>query len=371
VTRVPFLSLADIHRPIADELTHAAQRVIEGGWYVLGREVEAFETEFAAYLGVPHAAGVANGLDALVLVLKAWLQQGRLKPNDGVVVPANTFIASILAISQAGLRPILTDPDPDSFNLDVAGIERVMAEKPKAVMVVHLYGRAAAMGPITDYCRAKGLLLLEDCAQAHGAMTDGKRVGGLGDGAGFSFYPGKNLGALGDGGAVTTLDPALDRMVRALGNYGSEQKYQHQYQGVNSRLDEIQAALLSVKLKRLDADNAARRRVAGLYEAGITNPHVERPAHPADPLGHVWHLFVVRSRHRDALAAHLDRMGIGTVIHYPVPPRLQDCYRAEFAQCRMPITEVLCREVLSLPMSPVLTDQQINKVIEAVNSFKP
>ncbi len=366
--RVPFLDLAKLHAPIVEHLTEAACRVIEGGWYVLGEEVKTFEQEFAAFTGVNHAIGVANGLDALVLILRAWKEQGRLREGDPVVVPANTYIASILAITENGLRPILVEPDPATFNLGIAGLEVALDRGAKAVMAVHLYGRAAPMEEISALCHAKGVLLIEDCAQAHGAICGGRRVGSLGHAAGFSFYPGKNLGALGDGGAITTDDEDLATLLRALRNYGSEVKYRNLYRGLNSRLDELQAALLRVKLPRLDQENALRRDVADRYLAGIHHPDVVLPTSgPRE--GHVWHLFVVRSLRRDALLAHLGAQGVQALIHYPIPPHHQNCYRTALGRLSLPVTEALHQEVLSLPMSPALDDESVQQVIGAVNSF--
>jgi dTDP-4-amino-4,6-dideoxygalactose transaminase len=366
---VPFLSLADIHRPISAELAAAASRVIESGWYVLGTEVEAFESEFAAYVGARHAIGVANGLDALILSLRAWKLQGRLQDGDGVVVPANTYIASVLAISENGLRPILVEPDPVTYNLSLAGVEAALAQGAKAVMAVHLYGQAVPMVEIAELCRQKGLLLIEDCAQAHGARLDGRQVGTFGDAAGFSFYPGKNLGALGDGGAITTNDDDLAAQLRALRNYGSERKYHNMFRGVNSRLDEIQAAMLRVKLPRLDADNARRREISQRYRAGIRHSDVSLPQVAGAEDSHVWHLFVVRTARRDALAQHLAAQGVQTMVHYPIPPHRQQCY-AELADLSFPFTEALHEQVLSLPMSPALDDAQVQWVIDAVNAFR-
>ncbi len=367
---VPFLDLGAVNRPIIDEISAASRRVIEGGWYIQGQECERFEQEFAAFTGTRHAIGVANGLDALALVLRAWIDQGRLKVGDGVIAPSNTFIASLLAISQNGLTPVLVEPDPATFNLDAAGVEAALTPQVRAVMAVHLYGQAAPMAELSALCRERGLLLIEDAAQGHGAMTDGRRVGAHGDAAGFSFYPGKNLGALGDGGAVTTDDDALAVHLRALRNYGSEIKYENRLIGTNSRLDELQAAILRVKLPRLDADNALRRRVAERYRAGITHPAVTLPhIGNGGELSHVWHLFVIRCADRDRLAEHLKAQDVMTQVHYPIPPHRQACYRGHGLPSDLPVAEALAREVLSLPISPVMTDDQVRDVIDAVNSF--
>ena len=370
MSAVPFLDLGAVNRPIFDEITAASRRVIEGGWYIQGQECQRFEEEFAAFTGTRHAIGVANGLDALVLILRAWIDQGRLKPGDGVIVPSNTFIASLLAISQNGLTPILVEPAPATYNLDAAGVEAALTAQVRAVMAVHLYGQAVPMADLTALCRQRGLLLIEDAAQGHGAVTNGRRVGAHGDAAGFSFYPGKNLGALGDGGAVTTDDDALAVHLRALRNYGSEVKYENRLLGTNSRLDELQAAILRVKLPRLDADNTSRRRVADRYRAGIVHPAVALPTVAGEEDSHVWHLFVVRCAERDQLAEHLKAQGVMTQIHYPIPPHRQACYAGQLPAFDLPVAEAMAREVLSLPMSSVHTDEQVQQVIDAVNSFK-
>jgi dTDP-4-amino-4,6-dideoxygalactose transaminase len=369
LSTVPFLDLGAVNRPILDEISAASRRVIEGGWYIQGQECERFEQEFAAFTGTRHAIGVANGLDALVLILRSWMDQGRLKAGDGVIVPSNTFIASLLAVSQSGLTPILVEPDAATYNLDVAGVEAALTPQVRAVMAVHLYGQAAPMAALSDLCRQRGLLLIEDAAQGHGAMIDGRRVGAHGDAAGFSFYPGKNLGALGDGGAVTTNDDVLAVHLRALRNYGSEIKYENRLLGVNSRLDELQAAILRVKLPRLDADNGSRRRIADRYRAGITHPAVALPQLGDGELSHVWHLFVIRCAERARLAEHLKAQGVMTQVHYPIPPHRQACYQGHGLPTDLPVAEAMAREVLSLPMSPVMDDDQVQHVIDAVNSF--
>ena len=366
---VPFFDLQAVQRPLQAGLEEAARRVIGRGWYIQGEELAAFEAEFAAHTGTRHAIGVGNGLDALTLVLQAWMQQGRLRPGDRVIVPAATFIASVLAVTGAGLEPLLVEPDPRRATLDPAGLEATLPLRPKAVMPVHLYGQMADMAAITAFADRHGLLVLEDAAQAHGARLAGRRAGSLGHAAAFSFYPSKNLGALGDGGAVTTDDDELAAALRALRNYGSQRRYHNERIGTNSRLDELQAAFLRVKLPRLDADNARRRAIAARYRAGIVHPRVILPQPVAGEDGHVWHLFVVRSPDREGLAAHLAAAGIETHVHYPVPPHHQPCYRGRFGDLRLPVTEALHREVLSLPMSPVLTDGQADRVIAAVNGW--
>lgn len=363
---VPFLSLRDVNARHADELKAAVARVIDAGWYILGDELAAFEDEFAAYCGVRHAVGTGNGLDALSLVLRAWREMGELVDGDEVIVPANTFIASFLAISENGLRPVPVEPDPVTFNIDPARIEAAIGPRTRVIMPVHLYGQLADMGPIAEIAGRRGLLILEDAAQAHGARLGGTRAGAFGHAAGFSFFPAKNLGALGDGGAVVTDDDQLATYVAALRNYGSEVKYDHPMRGINSRLDEIHAAMLRVKLRYLDADTARRRAIASAYREGIRHPGIVLPS-AVNESAHAWHLFVVRSRWRDALQQHLGTMGVQTQVHYPVPPHRQHAY-AELAGMALPVTEQLHEEVLSLPISPVLTDAQVAHVIAACSA---
>ncbi len=369
MTGISFFDLASVNAPLAADLGRAASEAIASGWFILGRRVEAFEAEFAAYTGVSHAIGVASGLDALALTLRAWKQQGKLRDGDGVVVAANTYIASILAITESGLTPVLVEPDEATFNLSVEGVRSVLSQKPKAVMAVHLYGQLCPMPQLRALCDENGMLLLEDSAQAHGAVIDGRKAGTFGHAAGFSFYPSKNLGALGDGGAITTADAELADLLRKLRNYGSHRKYYHEHVGINSRLDEMQAAFLSVKLPHLDAGNARRREIARRYRDGITNRAVMVPSVEGDEAGHVWHLFVVRCSQREELFEHLLTSGIHAAIHYPVPPHLQPCYREALAGYDLPMTERLHKEVLSLPMSPALTDDEVQRVIAVTNAF--
>jgi dTDP-4-amino-4,6-dideoxygalactose transaminase len=366
---IPFLDLRALNAAHRNELLAAAARVLDSGWYILGSEVEAFEREFAAYCGVDHCIGVANGLDALVLILDAYKQLGVLTDGDEVIVPANTFIASVLAVTRAGLVPVLVEPDAITRNLDPARIEAALTSRTRAILPVHLYGAVADMEPIRAIARARGLKVIEDAAQAHGARYDGLRTGALGDAAGFSFYPGKNLGALGDAGAVTTNDAALADAIRTLRNYGSRVKYENLYAGYNCRLDELQAALLRVKLAGLDGENAARRAVSGRYLAEINNPMITLPSLGRDEDACVWHLFVVRCAHRDALQQHLHHQGIQTVIHYPIPPHKQHAY-PQWNELSFPITEAIHREVLSLPMGPHLSADQVSHVVAAVNQFR-
>lgn len=370
---IPFLDLKAINARDRDEFIAAATRVIDSGWYIHGEEHQAFEREFAAYCGTRHCVGVANGLDALTLTLRAWKEQGKLKEGDEVIVPANTYIASILAITENRLVPLLVEPDEATCNLSAENAERAITPRTRAVLPVHLYGQLADMPAIMDVASRHHLLVLEDSAQAHGAARNGKKAGSWGDASGFSFYPGKNLGALGDAGAVTTNDEHLAQTIRALGNYGSHKKYENLYQGVNSRLDEMQAAFLRIKLRHLDADNARRREIALTYAQRIRNPAIRQltsAKSTAESLqSHAFHLYVVRTKHRAALQAHLSDAGIQTLIHYPVPPHQQPAYRA-WNTWSYPITEAIHREVLSLPISPVMNDRQVNAVVDACNAFQ-
>ncbi|MGN2251480.1 DegT/DnrJ/EryC1/StrS family aminotransferase [Frateuria sp. GZRe14] len=365
---VPFLSLEAVNARHADELKAAAARVIDSGWYVLGEELAAFESEFAGWCGVRHAIGVGNGLDALALLLRGYIELGRLAEGDEVIVPGNTFIASFLAITGNRLVAVPVEPDPASFNLDPACVEAAIGPRTRAIMAVHLYGQLAEMPALRSLAGRHGLLLVEDAAQAHGAAFDGRRAGAFGDAAGFSFFPTKNLGALGDAGAVTTDDDALAHCVRALRNYGSEVKYQHRLRGTNSRLDELQAALLRVKLRYVDEDTRLRRQVARRYLDGIRHPDIVLPFVARED-AHAWHLFVLRCRHRDALQRHLLACGIQAQVHYPVPPHRQPAY-AGLLDVHLPLTERLHEEVLSLPLGPTLADADAGRVIAAVNAFR-
>ncbi len=365
---VPFLDLKAINARHAAELKAAAVRVIDSGWYVLGEEVKAFEAEFAAWVGSPHCVGTSDGLSALILALRGWKELGLLKDGDAVAVPANTYIASILAITENRLRPVLVEPDEDTFNLGVAKLAAALTPDVKAVLAVHLYGQLADMPAIANLCRERGLLLLEDAAQAHGAHIGGVKAGAWGDAAAFSFYPGKNLGALGDAGALTCKDAKLAEMVRALRNYGSHEKYKNLVQGPNDRLDEIQAAFLRVKLKYIDDDNSRRREIARRYRQEIKNTAVKLPGVRASEDSHVWHLFVVRVSNRDAFQKKLAEQGIQTAIHYPVAPHHQQAYAKELGHLKLPLTEALHREVVSLPVSPVMTDAEVDYVVAQINS---
>lgn len=364
---VNFLDLQLINKQYADELKQAACRVIDSGWYILGNELKSFEQEFANYCGTKHAIGVANGLDALTLVLRAWKEQGKLRNGDEVIVQANTYIASILAITENNLVPVLVEPDPISFNLTEANVRKHITSKTKAIMPVHLYGLLSPMPELMELADEYNLLVLEDCAQAHGAEILGKKAGSWGHAAGFSFYPGKNLGALGDAGAITTSDDELASVLQALRNYGSHEKYKNAYIGPNSRLDEIQAAMLKVKLKFLDKEIHRRQQIASLYKSEIHNSEILLPDW-VDLSNHVFHLFVIKVSNREHLQRYLLENGVQTLIHYPIPPHKQQAYKC-FNHIELEITEKLHSQVLSLPISPVHTDIEIRYVIELLNQY--
>lgn len=364
---IKFLDLQKVTERHGDEINNAVTRVVNSGWYLQGTENEKFERNFANYIGTRYCIGCANGLDALIWIFRAYIELGVMKPGDEVIVPANTYIASILAISENGLIPVLVEPDIKTYQIDPDKIEAAITPKTKAVLIVHLYGQCAYTDKIGDICRKYGLKLIEDNAQAHGCKYNGQRTGSIGDAAGHSFYPGKNLGALGDGGAVTTSDEELAKVIRALANYGSTRKYVFKYIGRNSRLDEIQAAVLDVKLKHLDEDNAQRKTVAKRYLNGITNPAIILPT-ITDWDGHVFHIFPIRTKKRDSLHDYLEKNGVQTICHYPIPPHKQECY-IEWNNLSFPIAEQLADEELSLPMSPVMTETEINQVIELINNW--
>lgn len=362
---VPFVSFKPLEKELDTELRTAFDRVLTNSWYIEGNEDKAFEQAFAAYCDSKYCIGCGNGLDALMLVLKAW----NIGPGDEVIVPSNTFIATALAVTYVGATPVFVEPDIHTYNIDPTRIEEKITEKTKAIMPVHLYGQPCDMDPIMQIAKKYGLKVLEDCAQAHGATYKGKVIGSFGDAAGFSFYPGKNLGALGDAGATVTSDEALATKIRALGNYGSDYKYHHIYKGTNSRLDELQAAFLSAKLPLMDKVNEARRAVADKYLTGIKNPAIILP-HVPEYAVPVWHLFAVRCEKRDELAQYLADKGIGTNKHYPIAMHLQECY-AELGLVKgdLPIAEEISATELSLPMYYGMTDEEINYVIDAINSF--
>ncbi|HMM12752.1 MAG TPA: DegT/DnrJ/EryC1/StrS family aminotransferase [Bacteroidales bacterium] len=371
---INFLDLQAINAQYADELKQAAAEVIDSGWYLLGDRVKRFETHLANYIGVKHVIGVANGLDALRLILKAYIELGFLREGDEVIVPANTYIATILAITDNRLKPVLVEPDINNYNLDISLIEQHITERTKVIMVVHLYGQVCWSNELENIAKRYKLKVIEDNAQAIGAEWQGKKTGALGDAAGFSFYPGKNLGALGDAGAVTTNDDELADVVRCIANYGSKIKYKNDYQGLNSRLDEMQAAFLDIKLKYLDGENQIRREIAHLYCNNIFNSHIILPDKRGNTtiknnLLHTWHLFVIRTAHRDVFQEYLKENGIQTVMHYPIPPHKQNAYSNFFIQS-LPITEIIHKEVISLPISPVLSYDEVMYIINVVNKFK-
>lgn len=364
---IPFLDLKATNSQYRQDLIDAVTRVIDSGWYVLGEEVKAFEREYAVYCGVKYCIGVANGLDALILTLRAWLELGRLQSGDEVLVPANTYIASILAISANGLKPVLVEPEEASFNMSISNARAAITNKTRVILPVHLYGQMVDMPAIMELADEYGLLVLEDAAQAHGASVQGKKAGAWGNAAGFSFYPGKNLGALGDAGAITTNDAELAQTIRALCNYGSHEKYKNLFKGVNSRLDEMQAAILRVKLSKLDGETQHRRAIADIYLKNIKNSEVKLP-NVTKAEQHAWHLFVIRSQERVALQEHLAALGIQTLIHYPVAPHQQQAYQ-EWNGQKYPLTESIHHEVLSLPMGPTISPEMARIVAASVNLF--
>ena len=365
---IQFLDLHKLNEQYRAEIDEAVARVLNSGWYIRGKEVAAFENEFANYFGTKHCIGVANGLDALILIMRAYKLLGKLEAGDEVIVPANTYIASILAITENDLVPVLVEPNPVTFNLDATEVTKHITSKTKAILAVHLYGQLADVEGLGALCEKHNLLLIEDAAQAHGASRGGKVAGNFGHAAGFSFYPGKNLGALGDAGAVTTNDAELADLITQLGNYGSEKKYHNSQVGVNSRLDEIQAAILRVKLKHLNRDTESRRAVAKAYSEGISNTQIQLPAWDVLEQDHVFHLYVVRCKKRDELQKYLADNGIQTVIHYPIPPHKQEAYKAWNAWS-FPETEAIHEEVLSLPISPFSGKNEVFRVIDAMNLY--
>ena len=387
--KIPFLDLKQVNAPYMDALKTAASEVVESGWYIRGSYCERFEKEFAAYCGFAHGVGVGNGLDALTLMLRASIELGRLKPGDEILVPANTYIATVLAVNAAGLVPVLVEPDARTFNMDPARLADACTPKTRGILAVHLYGRLADMPAIWKFAESRGLLVFEDAAQSHGAFLDERRETRderkvvKSAAVAYSFYPTKNLGALGDAGMVVTDDAELADVVRMLGNYGSEKKYVNKYRGVNSRLDEIQAAFLLAKLPHLDAWNARRREIAARYVGEVKNALLRLPEIPADPREHVWHVFTVRTQDRatrEVLQRHLESRGIGSLIFYPIPPHRQEAYAAspdgtEFLlpadrlEGKFPIAENLADTVLSVPVSQVLTDEEVTEIIGALNDF--
>ncbi len=362
---IDFLNLRKINEQYQPEVDQAVQEVIDSGWYLLGKKTEQFEQEFADYCGAKHCVGVGNGLEALELILSAY----EIREGDEVIVPSHTYIATALAVSSQGATPIFVEPNV-AFNIDPERIELAITPKTKAIIPVHLYGQIANMEAVLEIAKKYNLKVIEDAAQAHGAIyKNGKRSGNLGDAAGFSFYPGKNLGALGDGGAITTNDGELANKIRALRNYGSAEKYVHTFKGVNARLDEIQAAILSVKLRGLDKDNERRREISRFYRQNITNPQILLPQVNGEENSHSWHLFVIQTQKRDELQQYLARANVQTLIHYPIPMHHQKAYR-EFRNLKLPIAERLAKQLLSLPISPIMTNDEIAYVIQIINEWR-
>lgn len=366
---IKFLDLQKINAQYGEQLKAAAAEVIDSGWYLQGEQNKKLEDKLRLLTGAKHAITVANGLDALRLILRAYMEMGLMKEGDEVIVPANTYIASVLAITDNRLTPVFVEPTLDTYNIDIDKIEAAITPRTRAIMVVHLYGRAVWGNQLESVAKQHNLKIIEDNAQAIGAEYDRVRTGALGDAAGYSFYPGKNLGALGDSGAVTTKDPEVARIVRAVANYGSEQKYHNTYMGLNSRMDEIQAAFLSVKIDHILNENSRRREIADYYCTHISNPKITTPEQPKNALEHVYHLFVVRCAERDALQKYLSDNGIQTLIHYPIPPHKQECY-SQFNSRTYPVTERIHAEVLSLPISPVMTDEEVHTVVNIINEFQ-
>lgn len=365
---IPFLNFKDINSKYKQELLDAISSVIDSGQYILGEQGESFEKKFSEYCGVAHTVGVGNGLDALTLIFRAYKELGIFHDGDEVLVPANTYIASILSITENNLKPVLVEPDMGTYNIDVGLLEEHITEKTKAILVVHLYGMVGYSEKMQEIADKHGLKIIEDSAQAVGATYRGRKVGSLGNASGMSFYPSKNLGALGDAGAVTTSDSKLAKVVRALRNYGSEEKYYNKYLGVNSRMDELQAAVLEIKLAYLDRENSIRRNIAKQYIDNIGNNKLILPPNVTNE-SHVWHLFVVRVDNREEFAKHLQNNGVGYLVHYPVPPHKQKAY-AEWNDQTYPITEKIHDTVISLPLHPTLTDEEIGRIITTCNTFK-
>jgi len=365
---IKFLDLHKINQRFETEFKYKFQQFLDSGRYILGNEVTSFENEFANYCGTKYCLGTANGLDALTLIFRSYIELGKLALEDEVIVPANTYIASILSILHAGLKPVFVEPNENSFNLDSSRIEEALTNKTKAILVVHLYGQLTEMKGIQSLAKSRNLLIIEDAAQAHGAENEnGIKAGNLGDAAGFSFYPSKNLGALGDGGAIITNDENLYNALKMIRNYGASSKYVNEYIGFNSRLDEIQATFLSVKLKQLDSDNERRREIARRYITEINNPKVTLPEYN-NSKNHVFHAFVIRIANRDTLKAHLDSKRVQFLIHYPIPPHKQKAFK-QFCELNLPITESIHDTVLTLPLSPVMTKDEVTKVIATLNDY--
>ncbi len=367
---VKFLDLKKINSTYKQELEKKASQIIGSGQYILGKEVENFEKNFSKFCNTKFCVGVASGLDALELVLKAWIEMGRLKKGDHVIVPSNTYIASILAISNIGLNPVLVEPDINTFNLSPELIKKNITKRTKAILVVHLYGRIADMSSISKIAKENELLVLEDCAQSHGAKYKNKLSGNFGDAGAFSFYPGKNLGALGDAGAVVTNNSSLKEIIYALRNYGSREKYKNKFKGFNSRLDPIQAGFLNIKLKYLNKENLIRRKTAKFFIENIKNKNLILPSFPKHISSHVWHLFVIRTPNRKKFVKFLEDNQIQTILHYPIAPHKQQAFK-EFGTKSLPISEQIHKEVVSLPIGPHLENKDLRKIVQVCNSFKP
>lgn len=365
---IKFLDLQKINLAHQQEIEQKLLDVFRSGWYLLGNEVKTFEKNLAHYIGAKHAIGVANGLDALRLILRGYIEMGIMQKGDEIIVPANTYIASILAISDNGLVPVLVEPALGTYNIDLSKVEEKVTAKTRGILIVHLYGRVVFSEELQSLATKHTLKIIEDNAQAIGAEWRGVKTGNLGDAAGFSFYPGKNLGALGDAGAVTTNDDALASTLRAIANYGSNQKYVNIYQGLNSRLDEIQAAVLDIKLKYIDTENQVRRTIAERYIKEISNPKIILPQLPAITEEHVWHLFVIRTADREHLQGYLADNGVQTLIHYPIPPHQQEAYK-EWNHLSFPLTEIIHKELLSLPISPVMDNEDLARIVKVLNNY--
>jgi dTDP-4-amino-4,6-dideoxygalactose transaminase len=365
--KISFLDLKAINAQYDEQLKIAASRVIDSGWYIMGEELNNFEKEFSNYCNVKETIGVANGLDALILTIRAWKEMGQLHAGDEVIVQANTYIASILAITENELVPVFVEPNVNTYNLCPENVRAAITPRTKLILPVHLYGLLSPMSEIMDIAKEHNLLVLEDCAQAHGAELNGRKAGSWGHAAGFSFYPGKNLGALGDAGAITTNDIELAQTIRAIRNYGSHKKYHNIYQGVNSRLDEIQAAMLRVKLQFLDAETLIRQQISQKYRTAINNPLLKLPAAEHECM-HVWHLFVIRTELREQLQKYMSDNNIQTLIHYPIPPHKQQAYKS-FNHLSLPLTESIHDEVISIPLDPTMSSQAVDKVISILNNF--
>lgn len=371
---IKFLDLKKINSRYIEEIQSEINKVVSSGWYINGEQLKNFEFEFSSFIGSNHCIGVGNGLDALKIIFQSYIETGRLKKGDEVIVPSNTYIASVLAITDNELVPVFVDPCENTYNLNVSSIQKKISPNTKAILTVHLYGQNSINDKMISICKSNNLLLIEDAAQSHGAIWNDKKTGNIGDASGFSFYPGKNLGALGDAGAITTNDNEIAKIAKSIANYGSKYKYEHNYKGVNSRLDEIQAAVLRVKLKFILDENQNRRKIANYYSKNITNPKIILPKYCnnktniLNDLSHVWHLYVVKTKNRDTLKGFLSDNGIETLIHYPIPNHKQKAY-SEFNHYKSPISENLQKQILSLPISGALEIREAEQVVDVVNKY--